>query len=104
MVQAPKPIHIEPGSELDRLLAAADETDLELEQHGVRYRLTRISPLPADERVQLADERDIWASYDPARLQAVLRQGTGALRDIDRAQLRRDLAEQRGQDSRGRPA
>jgi hypothetical protein len=42
MAQSPKTIHVEPGSELDRLLEAADAGGLELETRGVRYRLTRI--------------------------------------------------------------
>lgn len=104
MIHATKTIYVEPGSDLDRLLEATGEADLELVQHGVRYRLTRISPRPGDDRVQLADERDLWAGYDPAHVQTALRYSAGTLQGIDREQLRRDLAEQRDQDSRGRPA
>ena len=35
-------MQVEPGSELDRLLAEADDTAIELERRGVRYRLNRV--------------------------------------------------------------
>lgn len=104
MIHNQKTVQVEPGSGLDRLLREAGEADIELEQPDVRFRLTRIGPRPADDRVRLADERDLWASYDPVQVRHALQQSAGALRGVDRDQLLRDLAEQSGQDSRGRPA
>ena len=51
MVTEAKPIVIEPGGELDRLLRDAPELPLRLERDGVRYRLER--------------DDDIWAGFDP---------------------------------------
>ncbi|HVA92792.1 MAG TPA: hypothetical protein VNL71_23470 [Chloroflexota bacterium] len=42
MIHVPKTMQVEPGSELDRLLAEADDTAIELERRGVRYRLNRV--------------------------------------------------------------
>ena len=42
MIPTPRTIHVEPGSELDRILREAGETPVELEQRGVRYRVTRV--------------------------------------------------------------
>ncbi|HUZ03325.1 MAG TPA: hypothetical protein VMU89_23525 [Thermomicrobiaceae bacterium] len=96
MVHTAKTIHVEPGSALDRALDEAGEAAVELERRGVRYRLTRIE-LPAE-------ERDIWAGYDAERVRAGLRQSADALVGVDRDRLLEDLAGQREQDSRGRPA
>ncbi len=103
MLPTRKTIRVEPGSEIDRLLEQTGGTPVELEQRGVRYRITRVSE-PAGSRPVVADERDIWAGYDPERLRRVLRTSAGALRGVDSDRLKRDLAEQRAQDSTGRPA
>lgn len=42
MVSVPRVIHVEPGSELDRLLDDAVELPVEVEKDGVRYRLDRV--------------------------------------------------------------
>ncbi|HVX28935.1 MAG TPA: hypothetical protein VHA53_00540 [Nitrolancea sp.] len=39
-----KIIHVKPGSELDQLLENADDTPIELEKNGVRYRVNRVEP------------------------------------------------------------
>ena len=104
MAQTPKIVHVEPGSELDRVLKEAGETPVELEQRGVRYRVTRIVPPLGSRWIALAGERDIWAGYDLDQVRRDLRGSSGALHGVDREQLRRDLAEQRSQDSPGRPA
>ena len=44
MVSVPRVIHVEPGSELDRLLDEAVHLPVEVEKDGVRYRLDRVSP------------------------------------------------------------
>ena len=48
-------------------------------------------------------KRSIWTHYDPKRVRAALQTSAGALQGVDRPELLRDLAEQRGQESRGRP-
>ena len=48
-------------------------------------------------------KRSIWTHYNPMRVKAALQQSAGALQGVDRNELVRDLAEQRGQESRGRP-
>ena len=104
MVPTPRTIRIEPGSELDQVLKEAGKTPVELEQRGVRYRVTRVDAPAGGQPIDLADERDIWAGYDPDQVRRGLRTSAGALRGVDRDQLQRDLAEQRAQDSLGRPA
>ena len=42
MSEALRTIHVDPGSEIDRLLDEAAETDLLLEKEGVHYRLNRV--------------------------------------------------------------
>ena len=46
MASLPRIIHVEPGSELDRLLDEALDLPVEVEKDGVRYRLERVSPAP----------------------------------------------------------
>ena len=46
----------------------------------------------------------LWVDYDAERVRTALRQSAGAFKDIDVEQLKRDLREERAQDSHGRPA
>lgn len=46
---------------------------------------------------------DIWSTYDPDHVRQALRLSVGALRGIDREQLKRELQQQREQNSPGRP-
>ena len=46
----------------------------------------------------------LWVDYDAERVRIALRQSAGAFKDIDVEQLKRDLREERAQDSHGRPA
>jgi hypothetical protein len=48
--------------------------------------------------------RDIWATYDPKKAIEGIRKSAGALQGVDRDRLQREIREQRGQDSKGRPA
>lgn len=48
--------------------------------------------------------QDIWAKYDPKKAIAGIRKSRGALTGVDRDTLQREIREQRGQDSKGRPA
>jgi hypothetical protein len=88
MILETKYIHVQPESELARLLDEAGEAPLVLERDGQRYRLIK--------------ETDIWAGYDPSRTRAALQKSTGALRGIDREKLRLDIHQARAQDSTGR--
>src|SRR6185437_15910562 len=100
MARTSKTVHVEPGSELDRILKDAGENPIELELYGTRYRVTRIG----SESVTLADERDIWNGYDPEKVLHSLHKSRSILHGVDLDQLKRDLTEQRDQDSFGRPA
>ncbi len=100
----PKTIRVEPGSELDRLLDETGDVPVELERRGDRFRITRISEGVETPQIELADEHDFWAGYDPAKVLRAVGASAGALRGVDIEQLKRDLAEERAQDSTGRPA
>jgi hypothetical protein len=52
----------------------------------------------------MQSEADIWADYDPEKAREGLRKSAGALQGVDSAALKRDIRDQRGQDSHGRPA
>lgn len=91
MTKEPLTITIDPESDLGRALAAADDAPIVLERGGARFRVTR--------------EADaLWANYDPQRVRRALRQSAGALAGVDVVALKRELREQRSQDSLGRPA
>ena len=57
-----------------------------------------------DDRPKVADETNIWAGYDPAKVKEALRASAAALAGVDHEQLLRDMHEARAQDSHGRPA
>ena len=67
MVAAAKTIEVTPGSEWDRLLEEAAGAPHILVKVGVRYRLDREDA-----------KEDIWANYDPERVQQVLAETAGA--------------------------
>jgi hypothetical protein len=48
--------------------------------------------------------QDIWANYDPEKVREGLRKSAGALQGVDIAALKRDIRDQREQDTHGRPA
>ena len=91
MVNEPLTITIDPESELGRALAAVDDAPIVLERGGARFRVTR-------------EADDLWADYDAQRVRSALRQSVGALAGVDVAALKRELREQRSQNSPGRPA
>jgi hypothetical protein len=66
-----------------------------VEKDGVLFRL---------EPEEAPQKPDIWANYDPEKVREGLRKSAGALKGVDVAELKRDIREQRGQDSKGRPA
>lgn len=86
-----KPIHIEPSSETARLLQLVGEEPITIEFDGVRYRIER-------------EEQDLFKDYDPARALASLRKGIGMFQGFDVEEFKREIREQRTQDSTGRPA
>ncbi len=100
MIHTPKTIHVEPGSELDRLLHELDDAPVELEQHGVRYRLIRLAETSIDRPLQLADEQDIWAGYDPENVRASMHAAAGSWHDVDTEALKADLYRAREEGSR----
>jgi hypothetical protein len=53
---------------------------------------------------QKEPRQDIWANYDAKKAIAGIRKSKGALNGVDRATLQKEIREQRGQDSKGRPA
>lgn len=100
LTTTPKMIHVEPGSELDRLLQEAAETTVEFEQRGVRYRITRVSEPGGRPSLHSADEHDIWAGYDPEKARAGMHAAAGSWRDIDTDTLKADLYRARDEGSR----
>ena len=70
----------------------------------IRIRRQDVQKMLRPARVQLADEQDIWANYDPQRAKEALRRCWGILRGLDREKFLEEMHEARGQDSRGRPA
>ena len=53
---------------------------------------------------QMSTKQDIWATYDPEKVREGLQKSAGALKGVDIAALKRDIRDQRKQDSHGRPA
>ena len=91
MAKEPLTIKVDPASELARVLDEADERPVVLDSHGVRYTVNR-------------DLGDLWAGYSPQKAREALAKSAGAFTGMDTAALKRELREQRAQDSRGRPA
>jgi hypothetical protein len=53
---------------------------------------------------QKETRQNIWANYDPKKAIDGIRKSKGALQGVDRDALQKETREQRGQDSKGRPA
>ncbi len=94
MATPPTTIKVDPGSELARALIDANGSVV-LDSGGVRYRVQREAETEADR---------LFAGYDVERVRDALPRSAGALAGVDVEALLRDLREQRGQDSQGRPA
>lgn len=60
MAHEPEIIHVDPGSDLDRIIEEAGDRPVVLQRKGIRYRLNR-------ESLTIADENDLWADYNPER-------------------------------------
>jgi hypothetical protein len=52
----------------------------------------------------VSTKQDIWATYDPEKARDGLRKSVGALQGVAAEALKKDIHEQRKQDSHGRPA
>lgn len=96
MAEGIRRIPIEESSELGRMIEEAQVAGqpVVIEVNGHSYRL---SPQP-----HAVD--DPWKDYDPERAKRALAESAGALKGMDTERLKRELREQRGQDSHGRPA
>ena len=87
---AEKFIPIEPDSEVDRFIMQASEQDVVTNSHGIRFRIIR-------------DQKgDLFTNYDPERVRKALAEVRGILAGVDIEEIKRDLREERGQDSIGR--
>jgi hypothetical protein len=53
---------------------------------------------------QKEKRQNIWAHYDPKKAIEGIRKSSGAFQGLDRETLQREIREQRGQDSKSRPA
>ena len=61
---------IEPDSELARFLEEAGDMPVLLEKNGKVYRVTA------------EPDKELWASYDPAKVREAVRKTAGSWRDI----------------------
>lgn len=126
MIAEPVEIYVDPESETGKLLAQAKGRPLRLVSGGESYRVEavvaeegrlasggetkraaeEIEPVtiePITEEV--SDANDPWANYDPERARAAVRALADAniFAGVDLEELKRELKEQRGQHSVGRP-
>ena len=92
MATEPRRIHIDPGTEIGKLLDEARSRPVLLEKDGVLYRVSK------------AQGEDIRAGYDAEAVKKALPESAGAFAGSDTVQLKRDILLQRKQDSHGRPA
>ncbi len=95
----PKVIRVHVGSDNDIASVLdgvqADQVPRVIERDG---RDIAVVLSPAEyHRLSGTAELDVWASYDPARALAALRQAKGVLRGVDTEQLLKDIYEQRRQ-------
>jgi hypothetical protein len=56
------------------------------------------------DHMQLPMQPDIWADYDPEKAREGLRKSKGALKGVDTEALKKDVKNQRQQESQNRPA
>jgi hypothetical protein len=85
-----KVIHIEPGSQIEQLLRLVKDEPVTFESSGKTFRIER-------------EKRDPFEDYDPGAALAALRQAAGALEGIDVEAFKREIWEQRGEDSKEYP-
>jgi hypothetical protein len=85
-------IHVEPGSEIDRLLDEASDGPIELVRNGTRFRL--------DQAPVSAAPDDIWAGYNPDVAIAGMEAAFGSWADVDVDALKDQLRRARDEGSR----
>jgi len=91
------------ASNLPDLLKVAEEVNMTktprlIKRNGENLALL----LPTGKKTTYPQKRTIWTHYNPQKVRAALQQSAGALQGVDRKELLRDLADQRGQESTGR--
>ena len=84
-------IPIEPVSEVDRFIMQASEQDIVTVSHGMRF---RIHPVP---------EEDFDSNYDPDRFRESILGTSGLLKGLDVEEFKKEILEERRQNSIGRP-
>lgn len=84
-------IYVDPASETGRLLKLVGNEPVTIESDGIRYRIER-------------DEPNLIADYDPEKVRKALHSLIGIYEGLDIEEFKREILEQREQDSIGRPA
>jgi len=86
-VNTSKPIHVDPGSELDRYLDDAADAPVMLEREGKLYLLSL---------VERTNDDDLWADYDPERALAGIQAAVGGWEGlVDAEEFKRYIYERR---------
>ena len=91
MVNVLKTIHVEPGSEVDRLLDEAAAGPIDIERDGERYRLNRVTG---------NTEGDLWDGYSAERAITNMRAAAGSWSDVDAEELKAYLYRAREEGTR----
>lgn len=94
MATTEKTIAVEPGGEIDRLLAEADGAALILVRDGVRYRLHRDEPGGESTRA------DPWANYDPNKALAGMLEAAGSISEAEADEMIANIYRWREEGSR----
>jgi hypothetical protein len=97
MTDAARTIHVEPGSELDRLLEQVEEEPVEIERGGRRFRVT-LREIRSEELD--TGTSDLWEGYNPETAMAGILAAAGAWSDIDAEALKKMLRQAREAGSR----
>lgn len=81
VAEEPEVIHIGDDRTLDAVLESIGMDEVVIERKGVRYRVLR-------EPLEIADDDDPFAGYDPERALAGMRAAVGSWSDIDTEELK----------------
>jgi hypothetical protein len=91
MMVAEKFVPIEPDSDVDRFILQASEQPIVTTSHGMKFRIVRDT------------EDDVVANYDPERVRESILSLRGIFQGLDVEQFKKEILEEREQDSVGRP-
>ncbi len=92
------------ASNLPDLLKVVEEVNMTKTPRLIKRNGENLALLmPTGQKTAHPQKRTIWTQYNPQKVRAALQQSAGALQGVDRKELLRDLADQRGQESTGRP-